>query len=236
MACSLICGSFMLLNSGCIKSVFGDGTITIKGRLVQDCSEAPIAGKPLNFSLNIGGSKTGGRTEVIGTDTTDAEGNFSVIAKNFGDGYLKVEHDPGGPQYYSYAGCVIEGDDGSTVDLGIVYYKFDHSVSVQFFRPANSAGDTLYFGNSINQPIGSAVGAEINGYVYHVDGQMNGSLLPYAKETKWVWGIGMADYQNAVDSMNSISQTQEQNPPYDRIFKARLGVCKDDTSIVHLSH
>jgi hypothetical protein len=228
----LMCAGLIL--TGCSKGIDGGSpTITIKGRIMRDCSGAPVAGMTLDFYVVSDNATAGGKSGIIGHTTTDADGNFSMTGANYGDGTLSVYQNFNDSRAYRFVyNYPISVVGGSEITLGDIYYQYRTSLAVRFSRAANKPTDTLYFGEFRNRTIGYAVGQAIDGFTYYSAYDLNGEQLPYAEEKKWVWGIGMADYAKAAAILDEMKN--DNNPQYYHLIRVTPGVCNDDTAFVRL--
>src|SRR5262245_42587398 len=133
--CAVLCAGLVFSASSCRKNSNGRGTVTITGKLLQDCSGTPIAKMPLDFYLKSHNTMVGGESGIIGHTMTDSEGNFSVTGTNFGDGGLSVYQDFNDPKGHRFVyDYTISGGNGSIINLGNVYYMYDVSLAVKFQR------------------------------------------------------------------------------------------------------
>jgi len=128
--------------ASCNKVGSRNGHFVIKGRVLQDCSAAPLAGAPIRVHFETEWSSDGDYfSGEIGSGTTDAEGRFEIKCKSYkGDGSLSVS-----------TRNVCMGRNGAlprseTIDLGTAYQHTTFGAHLRIrmdvaYRPS----DTLFF-------------------------------------------------------------------------------------------
>ena len=116
------------------------GTFIVTGQWLNDCTGAPHANTPLDFTLEQYGINRKSKFEHIGNGVTDAEGRFSIVCENHGSGDLYLQGDVGFP-------LNVLGGDGHTDDLGTFYDKYTATAVFRFvFQTAHA--DTMFVGSN----------------------------------------------------------------------------------------
>ena len=138
----------LLLTTACDKE---PKTYTVSGRLLQDCSGAPIAGRRLrvavSYSPDIFFGPLTDDIQSAGTGVTNAEGNFSftINAQPGWDGFELVDEDSTA-NYTSQSARA----DGDAIALGTIYRSTTRvgTLRIEVDSTLNGTTDTLYYGTA----------------------------------------------------------------------------------------
>lgn len=218
--------------TGCRKKNPQSNQVTITGTILTDCSRTPVKLQKLELYLKSHNTIVGGESGTIGYTTTDPSGYFSLTGRNYGGGGLTITNAADDTRRYRFVyDYEITPRDGDVIDLGTMYIKLEQSTAVKFSRSSNNTSDTLYYGTG-TKPIGSAVGADIDGHVYYLAYSRPGEDLPYVRTNRWVWGIGYVQYRQAYDALQALKN--EQSPQFFQSFLVHNAICGDDTVRVSL--
>lgn len=137
--------SMLLLLAACDKQ---PRAITITGRLMEDCSGTPIAGRHLRVSnVDYSGWADKESNQNAGSGVTASDGTFSFSIEASGvDEFELHDDDSGGSWLQSFNGPVAPNN---TCDVGALYNRFEQQGTFTVRVTATFPGtDTLYYGTS----------------------------------------------------------------------------------------
>ena len=177
-----------------------EGHFTVKGRLVQDCSEKPLSGHTLHVSFKYNTYYN----ENIGEAITDSAGYFSMSVENHGGGTYQLRETVNQLGSEPFGISALNGEkgiaNGTIIDCQDVYYQVVYNGVVKVVIGNNYPSDTVYVG----LPAGNAytptpiypatAGAHFvpGGLIFGPVGNTSDIITcPYN------WGIGLHDYDSA---------------------------------------
>ena len=192
----LLFGVIIIYNS-CNK-IFGvNGTYTIKGKYFKDCTGEPVVGYNLRLKVQTGY----GKSDNIGFDTTDVEGNYEF--KNISLKYIenvRILHDIDENSSISLGGEVLLGNiiNGDVINWNFYGNRITYTVAKFNINSSHfNTNDTLYIGYNVDYksfyPIPSQTVVTFQ--------STGGPGRPTNKDFGLIWGKNKKDFDSARNSM-----------------------------------
>jgi hypothetical protein len=175
-----------------------NGTFTLTGRLMDSCDGRGLANVLLKIRfINTYYFDKLHSKDSIGLGTTDTNGYFSIICKNWGRGEIII---------HNYARVIIGTNDnpkGATINIGNTYQykdKLNEQATLKLrISGTYSPSDTLYIGGKLIYPITTETRFE---YLVFPNKQEDNisfdEALNQPKPTTIYWAIGKTAYDSVV--------------------------------------
>jgi len=208
--------------------------ITFRGYLMYSC-DSPLAGIPIRIDYSSKDYFNRNSENNIGRDTTDINGYFEIVCPNKGDADYYFETNVG---FFIFNGQEyrLKYNEDNTVELDKIFpfpplgNPPDNAGAVHFKFIGNHAGDTFYYGR-FGQGVGMGVVYPIpSSYYLSIGASTANEHLPYTKSFSFTWGIGMAEYLKATDSL--LRYNGKDSTRFSHLIEMNINYCNPDTTVI----